>query len=149
MRATPTFGVLFALELTLTTSSPLVVLIDDDANERKALGRVLRAGGFLVALYASAEEYLASPPAERPVCLLLDVQLEGMSGLDLQEQLSARESTIPVIVITASDDQRTRERAEDAGCIAFLQKPFRGRLLLDVVRSRVLSSAVHSAPKDN
>ena len=122
----------------MTTALPLVVLIEDDANERKALGRVLKAGGFLSALYASAEEYLASPPAELPVCLLLDVQLEGMSGLDLQERLIAQGTTIPVIVITASDDPRARARAEDAGCIAFLRKPFEGRLLLNVVRNRVL-----------
>jgi FixJ family two-component response regulator len=133
----------------VTTSLPLVVLIEDDANERRALGRLLRAGGFLSALYASAEEYLASPPTELPACLLLDVQLEGMSGLDLQEQLSAQGSTIPVIVLTGSDDQRVRQRAHGAGCIAFLRKPFEGRLLLDVMRSQVLGSSAPSAPKDN
>jgi FixJ family two-component response regulator len=117
---------------------PLVVLIEDDAGERKALGRLLRAGGFAPAPYASAEEFLACPPSDTPVCLLLDVQLEGMSGLELQEQLNAEGSTIPIIVITGSDDARLRERAEHCGCVAFLMKPFEGRILLDTVRSRLL-----------
>jgi FixJ family two-component response regulator len=128
-----------ALEPTVTNPLPVVVLIDDDAGERKALSRVLRAGGFAAAPYASAEEFLASPPVERPVCLLLDIQLEGMSGLDLQDQLNAEGSTVPVIVITASDDAGARRRAEVSGCIAFLRKPFEGRHLLDVVRSRLSS----------
>jgi FixJ family two-component response regulator len=123
----------------LTRSAPLVVLIDDDAGERKALGRVLKAGGFETAMYASAEEFLAYPPSESPVCLLLDVQLEGMSGLDLQARLNADASPVPVIMITASRDERVRARAEESGCIAFLRKPFAGRLLLDIVRTRVLA----------
>ena len=120
-----------------TTSSPLVVLIDDDAGERKALGRLLRAGGFKPAPYASAEEFLASPPAQTPICLLLDIHLEGMSGLDLQEQLHSEGSTVPFIVITGSDDRRMRDRAEHSGCLAFLRKPFEGRLLLDALRTQL------------
>jgi len=120
-----------------TTDLPLVVLIEDDAGERKALGRLLRAGGFAPAPYASAEEYLAAPPSETPICLLLDIQLEGMSGLDLQEQLQAEGSTIPVIMITGSDDLRIRDRAEHSGCLAFLRKPFEGRLLLDTLRAQL------------
>ena len=131
------FVVTFLRSQTLTKSSPLVVLIDDDAGERTALDRVLKAGGFAAATYASAEEFVASPPIEHPVCLVLDVHLEGMSGLDLQELLKAEGSRVPVIIITASDDKRTRERAAEAGCIAFLRKPFEGRRLLDVVRSRL------------
>src|SRR5262245_34621111 len=120
-----------------TTSSPLVVLIEDDASQRKALGRLLRAGGFTPAGYASAEEFLASPPSETPICLLLDIHLEGMSGLDLQEQLQAEGSTIPIILITASDDRRIRNRAEHSGCVAFLTKPFEGRLLLETLRTQI------------
>jgi FixJ family two-component response regulator len=114
-----------------------VVVIEDDAGERTALGRLLHAGGFAPAPYASAEEFLASPPAETPVCLLLDIQLEGMTGLELQDQLNAEGSTIPIIMITASDDSRVRARAERSGCVAFLRKPFEGRALLDTVRSRL------------
>jgi FixJ family two-component response regulator len=114
-----------------------VVVIEDDAGERTALGRLLYAGGFAAAPYASAEEFLASPPAETPLCLLLDIHLDGMTGLELQEQLKAEGSKIPVIMITASDDARMRDRAERSGCVAFLRKPFEPRLLLDTVRSRV------------
>ena len=115
------------------------MLIDDDAGERRALSRVLTAGGFAPATYASAEEFLASPPVETPVCMLVDIHLEGMSGLDLQDRLNCEGSHVPVIVITASDDPRARRRAEASGCIAFFRKPFEGRMLLDVVRSRAMA----------
>jgi len=114
-----------------------VVVIDDDAGERRALGRLLNAGGFAPVPYSSAEEFLASPPVEKPLCMLLDIHLEGMTGLELQDQLKAEGSTIPVIIITAADDLPTRERAFRSGCVAFLRKPFEGRVLLDTVRSRL------------
>jgi len=113
------------------------VLIDDDASDRKALGRLLRAGGFTPASYGSAEEFLASPPMERPICLLLDIHLADMSGLELQERLNAQGSTVPIIVITGSEDTRLRDRAERGGCAAFLRKPCEGRVLLDAVRARL------------
>ena len=70
-----------------TTIRPLVVVVEDDAGERKAMGRLLAAGGFAAAPYASAEEYLAARPSETPACFLLDINLGGMTGLDLQERL--------------------------------------------------------------
>jgi FixJ family two-component response regulator len=112
-------------------------VIEDDAGERLAIGRLLSVGGFAPAPYASAEEFLASPPTEVPVCILLDIHLRGMSGLELQDQLNAQGSTIPIIIITASDDVRLQVRAETAGCAAFLRKPFESRVLLDTVRSRL------------
>jgi FixJ family two-component response regulator len=124
-------------EATLSGFRPLVVVIEDDAGERLAIGRVLRAGGFASAPYASAEEFLASPPAEAPLCMLLDIHLTGMTGLELQDQLNARGSTVPIIMITASDDVRVQARAEASGCAAFLRKPFESRTLLDTVRSRL------------
>jgi len=117
---------------------PLVVVIEDDAGERLAIGRLLYAGGFAPAPYASAEEFLASPPAEVPLCMLLDIHLAGMTGLDLQDQLKAQGSTVPIIMITASDDSRVQARAESSGCAAFLKKPFESRALLETVRSRLL-----------
>lgn len=112
----------------------LVVVVEDDADERVALGRVLRIGGYEVIGYASAEEFLASPPL-RPLCLLLDMQLAGMSGLELLRTLRADGSTLPVIVITAGDDARWREEAERLGCTAYLRKPFQGRALVALIRS--------------
>ena len=111
-----------------------VALVEDDADERVALGRVLQASGFVVSSYASAEDYLASGLNE-PICLLLDMQLEGMSGLDLLRVLRTDGSDLPVIVITANDDLHSRAEAEQLGCVAYLHKPFPGRRLVALLRS--------------
>jgi FixJ family two-component response regulator len=108
----------------------LVVVIEDDQASLKTLARVLRAGGYDAALYHSAEEFLSSPPEARPVGMLLDVHLAGMSGLDLQRKLRAEGSTLPVIIITAFDDARGRERAERDGCAAYLRKPCEAETIL-------------------
>ena len=119
----------------MEASPPLVVVIEDDAAERKALGRVLRAGGFASAAYASANEFRASPPSRAPFCLVLDVRLGGMSGLDLQRALKDEGSTLPVVVVTAHDDPDIRSEAQRLGCRAYLNKPFEGRALLELLRS--------------
>jgi FixJ family two-component response regulator len=100
---------------------PLVVVIEDDPGSQKTLARVLRAGGYDAATYASAEEFLSSPPQSSPIGLLLDIHLGGMSGLDLQRRLREEGSPIPVIIITAFDDARSREQAERCGCVAYLR----------------------------
>ena len=102
---------------------PLVVVIEDDLASQKTLARVLRTGGYDAAIYTSADEFLSAPPPVTPIGLLLDVQLEGMSGLDLQRHLKSEGSTLPVIIITAFDDDRSREQAERLGCVAYLRKP--------------------------
>jgi FixJ family two-component response regulator len=109
---------------------PLVVVIEDDLASQKTLARVLRAGGYDAATYASAEEYLSSPPQSAPIGLLLDVHLGGMSGLDLQRRLKHDGSTVPVIIITAFDDARSREQAERLGCVAYLRKPCAAETIL-------------------
>jgi FixJ family two-component response regulator len=109
---------------------PLVAVVEDDPASQKTLARVLRAGGYEAALYASAEEFLSSPPQSAPIGLLLDVHLGGMSGLDLQRRLRNEGSTIPVIIITAFDDARSREQAERAGCVAYLRKPCEAETIL-------------------
>jgi FixJ family two-component response regulator len=113
---------------------PLVVVIEDDRGSQKTLARVLRTGGFDAAIYASAEEFLASPPQSSPIALLLDIHLGGMSGLDLQRSLRAQGSTLPVIVITAFDDARSREQAERFGCVAYLRKPCEAETILTLLR---------------
>jgi FixJ family two-component response regulator len=113
---------------------PLVVVIEDDSASRRTLGRLLRAGGYEAAIYASAEEFLSSPPTLSPIGLLLDLHLGGMSGLDLQRQLRQEGSTIPVIIITAFDDARSREQAERLGCVAFLRKPCEAETILTLLR---------------
>jgi FixJ family two-component response regulator len=112
--------------------SPIVV-IEDDPDERTALDRVLRASGFDVSTYSSAEEFLAAPRASA-LCLLLDLQLDGMSGLDLLRWLKAEGSTLPVILITASDDAESFREAGQLGCVACLHKPFSGRALVSLFR---------------
>jgi len=114
---------------------PLVVVVEDDAATLKALGRALHAGGFEPALYRSAEEFLDSPPSHRPVCLVIDVQLGEMSGLDLQKRLLRLGSTLPVIVMTAFDDPTIRAEAGRMGCAGYLDKDSDIELLLDLIHS--------------
>jgi FixJ family two-component response regulator len=108
---------------TVSVPLPLVAVVEDDLASQKTLARVLRAGGYEAAIYASAEEFLSRPPHSSPIGLLLDMHLGGMSGLDLQRRLRNDGSTIPVIIITAFDDARSREQAERVGCVAYLRKP--------------------------
>ena len=119
--------------LTPTTSSPLVYVIDDDASLLRALRRLLAAGGFRVCTFPSAEAFLESSTT-MPACLVLDVHLGGLSGLDLQEHLLASGRTIPVVFITAHDDAMTRERAHRAGAVDYLRKPFNDELLIAGIR---------------
>jgi FixJ family two-component response regulator len=116
---------------------PLVVIIEDDPASQRTLARVLRAGGYEAAVYASAEDYLAAPPEAPPIGLLLDVHLGGMSGVELQRRLKGRGSTVPVIIITAFDDARTREQAERLGCVAYLRKPCAAETILALLRRLV------------
>ena len=113
---------------------PLVVVVEDDPATQKTLARVLRAGGYDAAVYPSAEAYLSAPPKSSPIGLLLDVHLGGMSGLDLQRRLRSEGSTVPVIIITAFDDARSREQAERLGCVAYLRKPCEAETILSLLQ---------------
>ena len=115
--------------------APLIVVVEDDLPTLKALGRVLRAAGFDTAMYSSAEAYLASPPVRNAHCLLLDIHLGGMSGLDLQRHLRAHGSRLPVIVMTAFDDERVRDEANRMGCAGYLDKAADIDVLLGLIRS--------------
>jgi FixJ family two-component response regulator len=119
----------------MTTIPPLVVVVEDDVATLRALGRALRAGGFEAAMYSSAEEFLASPPARLPKCLVVDVQLRELSGLELQRRLRALGSTLPVIVMTAFDDPRVRAEAHRMGCAGYLDKGSDFEELLEVIQS--------------
>jgi FixJ family two-component response regulator len=118
----------------MSPPAPLVAVVEDDAACLRALGRVLRAGGCDVMLCGSAEEALTAPLPRRPACFVVDMQLGAMSGLDLQARLNARGSTVPVIVLTALDDDRTRAEARRLGCVAFLDKGSDIDVLLTIVR---------------
>ena len=112
---------------------PVISIVDDDPSVRRALRRLLETVGYRVEVFASADDFLASAPIGRIACLVLDIRLDGMTGLALQERLAAEHSAIPVIFITAHDDAPTRQRVQQAGAAAYLPKPFDGAALLAAV----------------
>jgi FixJ family two-component response regulator len=121
----------------MTKNSPgnlYVAIVEDDESARRSLARLLRAAGMQPITYASAEEFLADTCRSRFACLVLDVQLLGMSGLDLQRQLAAEEVATPVLFITAHDDPGAREEAMAGGCVGFFRKTDAGSDLLDAIR---------------
>jgi FixJ family two-component response regulator len=99
-----------------------VTVVDDDASVCKALGRLLAAAGISTTLYESAEAFLADEGSRDPDCLILDIELGGMSGLDLQRTLSAQGREIPILFITAHDEPELAEQAARLGCVAYLRK---------------------------
>jgi FixJ family two-component response regulator len=99
-----------------------VAVVEDDESARRALSRVLRAQGMQLVSYDSAEAFLADTARPAFDCLLLDIELRGMSGIQLQQQLKAAGSSTPVIYITAHDEPAIREQAQALGCAAFLRK---------------------------
>jgi FixJ family two-component response regulator len=113
----------------------LIACVDDDVSAREALAGLLKAFGFVTRVFSSAEEFLQSDRLGEASCLITDVHLGGMSGLQLQRLLAASGHRIPVIVITAFPDDRVRERALSAGAICFLSKPFKTADLLTGIRS--------------
>ena len=124
------------LAMTRTRSKPfLVSIVDDDEAIRNALGNLFESVGLNVETFASAEQFMDFPEANERSCLVLDVQLPRMSGLELQSELSGNANAVPIIFMTAHFDERVRERALEAGAVAFLQKPFNSEALLDAVYS--------------
>jgi FixJ family two-component response regulator len=111
-----------------------VFVIDDDESIRRALKRLLRSEGYHVVAFGSAEEFLQSGNVRGEGCLVLDIHLPGMSGLDLQDTLSSSREKQPVIFITAHENPQWQQRAKAAGAIAYLRKPFEQQSLLDAVR---------------
>jgi FixJ family two-component response regulator len=116
-------------------STRIVAVVDDDQSCRAALERLLRSGGFAVQSFASAEDFLMSGKQHETGCLIADIRMPGMSGLDLQVELSANRCPIPTIFISAHGDEKIRLRAMRGGAVKFLAKPFDGEILLDSVRS--------------
>ena len=120
---------------------PTVAVVDNDLATRTALGRLLRAGGFVPLSFGSAEEFLAASPRIPPVCLVLDIHLEAMSGLALQRLLKTGGSTVPVIIMTGFDEPELRAEAELNGCLAYLLKESDADVLLGLLRSIPLQPA--------
>jgi FixJ family two-component response regulator len=113
---------------------PIVFVVDDDDSMRKALGNLIQSVGLQVETFASASEFLAVKLPDAPCCLILDVRLPGLSGLDFQAKLAGSKIAIPIIFITAHGDIPMSVRAMKAGAVEFLPKPFRDQDLLDAVQ---------------
>jgi FixJ family two-component response regulator len=103
---------------------PVVSIIDDDASVRVATNRLVRSLGYIAHAFASADDFLRSPQADTTSCVITDIQMPGMSGVELQSLLRAQGRRVPIIFITAFPEEKTRARALDAGAVCFLTKPF-------------------------
>jgi len=114
-----------------------VFVVDDDASIREALGGLIRSAGLNAETFATAQEFLARAPADVPSCLVLDVRMPGLSGLDLQSRMRELNLEIPVVFITGHGDVPTTVRAMKAGAQEFLTKPFLDRDLLDAIAQAI------------
>ncbi len=114
-----------------------ITVVDDDEGYACASARLFRASGFEVRTYSSAESFLAAPPLPRPDCLVLDVHLAGMSGLDLQRQLRTAGDVAPIFFVTADDSKGFREEAEQAGCSGYFVKPVQRELIIQAIKKAV------------
>ena len=110
-----------------------IAVVDDNPGMLQGLNRLLLAHGFRVRTFASAESFLESFAECEADCLLPHIHLCGISGIDLQRRLTSSGSELPVIVMTAIDNEVTRQEAFDAGCVAYLRKPFLAKLLIDAI----------------
>ena len=115
----------------------VVIVVDDNAGFLKGLARLLESHGIDSRTFGSAEALLESDSVQAATCLLLDIHLGGIAGLELRRRLAASGSKCPVIFMTANDDETTRNKAMDAGCIAYLRKPFAQHVLLNAISKAV------------
>ena len=115
----------------------LVAIVDDDESVRDAVGSLFRSMGFQAEPFAGGQEFLGSPKLRAFRCLILDVQMPGMDGLELQQRLAAVSFPIPIIFITAYNDENVRTRAMRGGAVSFLTKPFSDDALLGAVKSAI------------
>jgi FixJ family two-component response regulator len=121
---------------------PTVFVVDDDASMREAISSLIRSVGLRVEVFSSAREFLRVKASKSPACLVLDVRLPGLSGMDLQRELTAANNPIPVIFITGHGDIPMSVRAMKAGAAEFLTKPFRDQELLDAIQQAIERNSV-------
>lgn len=115
-------------------SEPIVFIVDDDESVRKALKRLIKSVGMNVETFTTAREFLSRQHYEGPSCLVLDIRMPGLSGLDLQQELAKAGLTLPVIFITGHGNISMSVRAMKAGAVDFLEKPFDDQVLLDAIQ---------------
>ena len=127
---------------------PLIAVVDDDRSIREATQDLLKAAGFSASAFGNSMSFLGSPLRANVACLVADMRMPGMTGLELHEHLAASGMSIPTVLITAHPEELTRERARKAGITCYLAKPFTPDELLECVREALARSAArHITPK--
>jgi FixJ family two-component response regulator len=119
----------------MSTINPVIAVVDDDIGILKGLKRLLDALGYTTKVFQSGEEFLQSDDADSSTCVVLDIHMDGMSGIETRRALSASGSRTPVIYITALATAAVRHEALESGCAAFLEKPVSGRILIEAIQS--------------
>ena len=115
-------------------AGPSISVIDDDASMRSAVVALVRSAGYDAHGFASAEDFLGSGAVQSFACIITDIQMPGMSGIELKQHLAASQSSVPVIMITARPDPGLEEKALASGAVCFLRKPFDGSILIDCLQ---------------
>ena len=126
------------------SSIPVISIIDDDESIRAATDRLVRSLGFVALTFACADDFLRSPRLNDTSCVITDVQMPGMSGIELQSVLIASGKGIPIIFITAFPDERSQTRAMEAGAVGFLSKPFKGSTMIQYIDEALKSRSDRS-----
>ena len=128
----------------MSKTKPAIAIVDDDASVCRAISRLLRSLGMNADTFTSGREfidYIEMMPSFLPDCVVLDVQMPGMNGLEVQDLLVRGEHPLPIIFITAHDEMGVRERALQAGAVAFLRKPFNDELLIKTLNEAIKRGA--------
>jgi FixJ family two-component response regulator len=112
----------------------VIAVVEDDPSMRKAIARIVRGLGLLFQTYASAEAFLGDEARCRFACLILDIQLRGMSGLELMRHLAQQGREVRVVFVTALEGEALQREAEEMGCVAYLRKPFEAGMLIAAIR---------------
>jgi FixJ family two-component response regulator len=128
------------------TNGAVIAIVDDDEPLREALGSVIKAAGLSTRTFASAEDFLACDDYDQLACLILDVRLPGMSGIELQKQLNQINPRLPIVFVTAHGDSSLRDSLIRAGAAAFLSKPVRSDALLKEIRKALTESSTGKLP---
>jgi FixJ family two-component response regulator len=116
-------------------NSPLVLIVDDDESIRSSTERLIRSFGFRTEVFASAREFLDSSRSQDPACLILDVRMPGMDGLELQRRLAGTNDRLPIIFATAQASDEEARRAMEAGAVTFLRKPINQEALINAIQT--------------
>jgi FixJ family two-component response regulator len=121
----------------MLAARPLIAVVDDEESVRRALGRMLTASNFETLVFGSGQEFLDSLTDRRPDCVILDYQMPGLTGRDVQRHLARAQITVPIIVVTAHDQPELREQCLADGAIAYLSKPLQRERLVAVIQRAI------------